>query len=298
MSNVRNCQGVSTVLIAFFLLISLLAAAQEKKEFRYTVGARSVISITNDCGPVTVSPSEDDQVVVTTVSYSDTVSFENEQHGNRIELWASCSRQGSRLADYRVMVTADAVVSLRSSDGALRAQGLSGDIILEAAAASVEVTDISHAHLHIKSLSGPVALTDIRDSHIDIDTVSGNVSIHKVTGSSLKVNSGSGRISYDGDPGVAGEYLFTSHSGDLDVSIPATASVEIKARSLKGKSDQVPSDSQQRAADEPEKPIAKTRNCKCLSLCIALIQRQDPPQAALISYSFTMGLYANDEESR
>jgi len=38
-------------------------------------------------------------------------------------------------------------VSLRSSDGTLRAQGLRADVIMEAAGASVEVTDISDAHL-------------------------------------------------------------------------------------------------------------------------------------------------------
>ena len=45
-------------------------------------------------------------------------------------------------------------------------------------------------------------------------------------------------------PGRVGEYLLTSHSGDLDVSIPATAWVNIKARSVRGQSD-------------PEFPISK-----------------------------------------
>ena len=45
-------------------------------------------------------------------------------------------------------------------------------------------------------------------------------------------------------PGRLGEYLLTSHSGDLDVSIPASAWVDIKARSIKGQSD-------------PEFPIAE-----------------------------------------
>jgi len=99
------------------------------------------------------------------------------------------------------------------------------------------VTDISDAHLHVKTLSGPITLTDIRNSHLDIHSVSGNVTIRNVTGPSVEVNSGSGRISYQGDPGSAGEYMLTSHSGDLEVSIPASALVDIKARSIKGQSD-------------------------------------------------------------
>ena len=66
--------------------------------------------------------------------------------------------------DYTVLVPIDAFVSLRSSDGTIRAQGLRGDVILEAAAGSVEVTDIRDAHLHVRTLSGPISLTDIRGS--------------------------------------------------------------------------------------------------------------------------------------
>ena len=182
-------------------LLALTAAAQDKKEFTYNVGPRAVVSITNNYGPITVKPSGSRQVVVETVSHSDAVSLVNEQHGDRIELRSVSSRQGTDLVDYTVLVPVDAFVSLRSSDGTLRAQGLRGDVILEAAAASVEVTDISDAHLHVKTLSGPITLTDIRNSHLDIHSVSGNVNIRNVTGPSVEVNSGSGRISYQGDPG-------------------------------------------------------------------------------------------------
>jgi DUF4097 and DUF4098 domain-containing protein YvlB len=151
--------------------------------------------------------------------------------------FSTSSRPGTNLVEYIVLVPAAAFVTLRSSDGTLRAQGLRGDLILETASGSAEVTDISDAHLHVKTLNGPISLTDIRNSHLDIHSVRGNVNLHNVTGPSVEVNSGSGRITYDGDPGQVGEYLLTSHTGDLEVSIPANAWVEIKARSIKGQSD-------------------------------------------------------------
>src|SRR5882724_3368185 len=242
--NVRNVLEVPTGVVIVVSLLALTAAAQnaasqskDKKEFTYSVGPRAVVSITNNYGPITVKPSGGRQVVIETVSHSDAVSLVNEQHGDRIELRSMSTRQGTNLVDYTVLVPADAFVSLRSSDGTLRAQGLRGDVLLEAAAASVEVTDISDAHLHIRTLTGPISLTDIRDSHLDIHSVSGNVTIRNVTGPSVEVNSGSGRISYQGDPGSTGEYLLTSHSGDLDISIPASALVDIRAHSIKGQSD-------------------------------------------------------------
>jgi hypothetical protein len=232
--NVVEVPAQIAIVVSF---LTLTAAAQDKKEFIYNVGPQAVVSITNNYGPITVKPSGSRQVVVETVSHSDAVGLVNEQHGDRIELRSISSRQGTDLVDYTVLVPVDAFVSLRSSDGTLRAQGLRGDVILEAASASVEVTDISDAHLHVKTLSGPITLTDIRNSHLDIHSVSGSVTMRNVTGPSVEVNSGSGRISYQGDPGSAGEYMLTSHSGDLEVSIPASALVDIKARSIKGQSD-------------------------------------------------------------
>jgi len=233
MTNARKHSRISTVLLVVFSLLSLLAAAQEKKEFSCTVGPLAVISITNNYGPITVKPSRSSQVLVETIFHSDAVNVVNEQHGDRIELRSTSSRPGTNLVEYTVLVPAAAFVTLRSSDGTLRAQGLRGDVVLEAASGSVEVTDIGDAHLHVKTLSGPITLTDIRNSHVDIHSVRGSVNLHNVSGPSVEVNSGAGRITYDGDPGRVGEYLLTSHTGDLEVSIPASAWVEIKARSMK-----------------------------------------------------------------
>lgn len=238
MTDARSQSAICAVLVAVFPVVSLLAAAQERKEFRYTVGPKAIVSITNNYGAITVKPSTNNQVVATTVSYSDAVTFENDKRGNRIDLRANSRREGSNLVDYTVGVPADAFVSVRSSDGKLQVQGLRGDVVLEGVTGTVEVTDIGNAHLHVKTLSGQVSLTDIRDSHVDVRSVSGNVNIRNVSGLSLEVNSGSGRITYQGDPGAAGEYRLMSHSGDLEVSIPASVPVEIKAHSLKGECDE------------------------------------------------------------
>lgn len=237
MTNCGSCRRIVAILVVVMFLLSL-PAGQEKKEFHYTVGQRAIVSITNNYGPVTVMPSGSDQVGLTTVSHSDAVTFEHEQHGNRIALRAISGTLGTSLVDFSVIVPADAFVTVRSSDAAVHVRGLQGDVVLEAVSGTVEAADINNAHLHVKTLSGPITLTNIRDSHVDVRSVNGDVNLLNVSGSSLEVNSGSGRIKYNGDPGSLGEYLLTSHSGDLEVSIPANAVVEIKAHSLKGESDQ------------------------------------------------------------
>jgi DUF4097 and DUF4098 domain-containing protein YvlB len=127
---------------------------------------------------------------------------------------------------------------VRSSSGTLHVQGLRGDVILQSETATVEVSDISDAHLHVNTLSGPINLTNIRNSHLDVHSVDGNVNLHNVTVSSVEVNSAHGRINFDGDPGSAGEYRLTSRSGDLEISIPTSAPVEIISHSVNGQSDE------------------------------------------------------------
>jgi DUF4097 and DUF4098 domain-containing protein YvlB len=238
MTNARNYREAVRLVVVAAPLLSFLALAQQKKEFNYTVGPKAVISITNNCGSITVKPSGNRQVLITAGSQSDAIGFVGERHGKRIEFRADCNLPRTEHTDYTLLVPVDAFISLRSFDGAVHASGLRGDVILETMSASIVVTDIDHAHLHVRTLGGPVSLTAIGNSHVDVQSVRGDVHISKVSGSFLEVHSGTGRITYDGDPGTAGDYLLASQSGDLEVSIPATASVEIKTQSIKGDPDQ------------------------------------------------------------
>jgi DUF4097 and DUF4098 domain-containing protein YvlB len=235
MVHARKYPGVAVV--SLVLLLSA-ASAQERKEFSYTVGPQAVISITNTYGAITIKPSENREVVVITVSYSTAVSFDHEQHQDRIDLRSISTRQGSGLVDYTVLIPSGALVNARSANGTLHAQGLHGDVILQSDAATVEVSDVSDAHLHVNTLTGSINLTDIRNSHLDVHSVDGNVTLRNVIESSVEVNSTHGRINYDGDPGATGEYRLTSHSGDLEVSIPTSAPVEISSRSVNGQADE------------------------------------------------------------
>lgn len=246
-TKLRLLGGWAADLTAATLMAALLAtslttrsAAQDKKVTTYDVGPTAFIFVTNYYGRITVAPSTKGKVTVTTTSYSDSVTLDNEQHGDRIELRSISNRAGASLVDYSVLVPEDAFIVLESGDGPVHAEGLRGDVILESTKASIEAGNVADAHLHVKTLSGAVHLSQIRNTRIDVNSISGNVELHEVTGSTVNVSSGRGQITYDGDPGAGGEYLFTSHSGDLNLSIPATANADIHAKSMKGVSEGLP----------------------------------------------------------
>jgi hypothetical protein len=78
-----------------------------------------------------------------------------------------------------------------------------------------------------------VSLTNVH-GHVEVVSMGGDVLMNGVNGPLVQVNSNSGRIHYDGDFGSAGEYEFTSHTGNIEALAPAYASIDVLARSTTG----------------------------------------------------------------
>jgi DUF4097 and DUF4098 domain-containing protein YvlB len=86
----------------------------------------------------------------------------------------------------------------------------------------------------VKTLSGPVTLTNVLEGHVEVDSLSGAITLNRVNGPLVQVVSTSGGINYTGDFGDGGEYLLTSHSGDIEATVPENTSADVSARSVKG----------------------------------------------------------------
>ena len=222
---------------AMLTMTATALAAEIHKEYRFNVTPKAGISVNNPYGSVSVKPSTGNVVVVRAVLSSDKVEVDNNAMGNHIEIVSHLlpgadARSGS--IDYEILVPADASITLHSSSGTLRAEKLHGDITLEGAGATVDVRDVSDAHVHVKTLNGAVTLTNVQDGHVEVDSLSGNVILNGVTGPLVQVISTSGGISYTGDFGDHGEYRLTSHSGDIEATVPESTSADVSARSVRG----------------------------------------------------------------
>ena len=226
-----------TVVVGLVVASCLAAAADTRKEYRFTVGSKANISVDTEYGAITVKPGSLNQVVVVALLKSDKADVDSYQKGNRIaiesRLLPGADQQTGRV-DYELTVPLDAAVNLRSSSGPLAAEGLHGDLTFEGATAPVDVRHVSGCHVHIKTMSGAVTLTDIHGGHVEITSISGEVNLNAVTGPLVQVNSGSGKISYDGDFGSGGDYHFTTHTGDIEALVPAATSADFSAHSVLG----------------------------------------------------------------
>jgi DUF4097 and DUF4098 domain-containing protein YvlB len=229
--------GHTIKLLAIGAMMAGTLAAQGRKEYRFNVGPKAGVSVNNPYGSISVRSSSGSVVVINALLHSDKVEVDNSQSGNLVEiqshLLAGADAESGRV-DYEVLVPADASVTLHSSTGPLHAEKLHGDVTLEGAEAAVDVRDISDAHVHVKTLNGQVTLTNVQDGHVEIDSLSGEVTLDRVTGPLVQVISTSGKINYKGDFGSGGEYRLTSHSGDIEATVPEYTSADVSARSVKG----------------------------------------------------------------
>lgn len=218
-------------------LIAETQAAGTHKDYHFNVGPKAGVSVNNPYGSISVKPSTGNVVVISAVLASDKVEVDNNLIGNRVDIQShllpGADAQSGRV-DYEILVPADASVTLHSSTGPLRAEKLHGDVTLEGSAATVEIRDITSAHVHVKTLNGPVTLTNVQDGHVEVDSLSGDVTLNGVTGPLVQVISTSGGINYIGDFGDRGEYRLTSHSGDIEATVPETTSADVSARSVRG----------------------------------------------------------------
>jgi DUF4097 and DUF4098 domain-containing protein YvlB len=214
-----------------------LASAQAKKEFRYSVQPGATVAITNDFGPITVRASTANQVLVTTTAHSNKVEVDGNQSGNRLDIRTHFLQKASGdegAVDYDVQVPNNAALVVRTAGGTVKVQNVSGDVTVESDTGSVDIRDASNGHVHVRTMSGPVTLNNVRNGHVELTSISGEVTLNSVSGSMVSANTTGAAVHFTGDCGGGGEYTLTSHSGNIDVALPAEASVDVTARSVTG----------------------------------------------------------------
>ena len=235
-SNQRAAQCIALTAV----LATTLASAQTRQQKTFACGPKPTVSVTNEYGPIAVHSGAGNQVVVTYILHSDKVEVDTDQSGDRISveshMLAPVGNEAKRV-DYEVLVPAGSSVILRSMSGPMSAEHLRGEVSMSGEAANMDLRDISDGHIHLNTLSGTINLQEIRDVHVEATTLSGDILMKNVSGPLVDVSSNGGKIYYDGDFGGSGSYKLNSHSGDIEASIPATASMDVTAKSDKGRVD-------------------------------------------------------------
>lgn len=221
--------------LLLFLFCAGPAIAAGKKDFRYNLPADGSVTIVNPNGSVTVRQGPGRQVVISASAASDKVEIDARQQGGRIEartheLQPAAGNDGK--VDYEVTVPADATVDIRAAAGPIRVENVRGNLHLEGDTAEITING-GGGSVSVRTVNGPVTLTNVK-ARVDVTSTGGNITMNGVTGSKVTVNTTSGAVTYKGDFAGDGDYSFTNHTGAMDVFLPASASVDLTARSMNG----------------------------------------------------------------
>jgi DUF4097 and DUF4098 domain-containing protein YvlB len=223
------------------ILLSSAHAAEKRKEARIDIAPGGTVNIFSGGGSVALHSGSGRQVLATYTVHSEKIEVDQNTSADkqRVELRTHAlpgqqpTAEEARV-DYDVTVPAGVSVNVSTTSAPITAEGLSGDIGLSSETGQITITSALKSHVRVRSMTAPITLKDVTLSHVDIQSAGGVVQMNNVTGQRISVGTTSGNIEYRGDCSGGGDYILTTHSGAIDVTLPPTASVDLSARSTTG----------------------------------------------------------------
>jgi DUF4097 and DUF4098 domain-containing protein YvlB len=224
-----------------YICLSAAHAADTRKEAKIDIAAGGTVNIVSGGGSIALHVGAGHQLLVTYTVHSQKIEVDQNTSANkqRVELLTHVLPGEKPTAeeakvDYDVTVPAGISVNVSTTSAPITADGLNADIGLSSETGQITVHNIVKSHVHVRSMTAPVSLKDVTMSRVDIQSAGGAIQLKNVTGQRVAVGTTSGNIEYQGDCSGGGDYVLTTHSGAIDVTLPATASVDLTARSTTG----------------------------------------------------------------
>ncbi len=223
------------------IYLSSAHAAETRKEAKIDIAPGGTVNVISGGGSVALHSGSGHQVLATYSVHSDKIEVDQNSSADkqRVELRTHALPGQQPTADearvdYVVTVPAGVSVNVSTTSAPITAEGLSGDIGLSSETGQITISNALKSHVRVRSMTAPISLKDVTISRVDIQSTGGAVQLSNVTGQRVSVGTTSGNIEYRGDCSGGGNYLLTTHSGAIDVTLPPIASVDLSARSTTG----------------------------------------------------------------
>lgn len=132
-------------------------------------------------------------------------------------------------------------VSVDGARGEVKIETVQGDVTLQggrrfvslhSVQGDVEARDLE-GRIQLGSVNGEVHLADAMGS-VTAETVNGDIALQRVRSASVKAATVNGEIRYEGSIEDDGRYAFSTHNGDVVVSVPAGANATVSVSTFNG----------------------------------------------------------------
>ena len=270
----RSLSLAASLAVLFMLTAGAVRAAdkfEEKFEKTVPLPKDGKVDITNISGQISVTSWSRGDVKIEAVKYSD-ASSEAKAKENAAKVMIDVATEGNVVrvetkypkgggifggesvnvsVEYKLTIPTEAGLKAKNISGNIDAEGLgghadlevvSGDITVRTAAKGAECSSVSGdvtvtgvtGDVFVKSVSGDVRAREIKGS-IDAESVSGELELTEVSeANSVRAKALSGGIIYRGSINKAGTYALKSHSGDVEMLIPAGSAFDFEASTFSG----------------------------------------------------------------
>jgi DUF4097 and DUF4098 domain-containing protein YvlB len=144
--------------------------------------------------------------------------------------WLDLSVQGNELD---VTVTgSEAEIAIETVGGDIAVEGGAGLLTLRSIQGEVVVTG-ARGRVEATSVNEDVTLIDV-DGEIQTETTNGELELRNIRADVVRAFAMNGDIEYDGTIRDGGRYVFTSHNGDLEVTVAEDANATVTVATYQG----------------------------------------------------------------
>lgn len=123
-------------------------------------------------------------------------------------------------------------VEVGSESGNILVSDVAGEVHLSSVSGTIVATRVTGA-VDITSVEGDVVLEEAK-GNLSIATVSGDVKLRNAAASFVRAQSTDGDLRYTGTIEPRGAYTFSTHSGDVQLSVPSTVNADITIATWSG----------------------------------------------------------------
>lgn len=246
------------------------ASQTDRETRRFTIGATGQLDLETLSGDVTIRRGSARDLVVEIIREARGTSdaavkaglaetrVVSEERGGRVTIKTAYPRwrRGSGYAvsvSYVVSAPEGTRISTKSMSGNITIDGIHGELSVTTMSGDVTVTDaarlasakavsgdvtLTHVGaedlLEASAMSGAIVITGVKARRLDIGAISGSVTARGVTADEVKLTSMAEDVMFEGTLTARGRYAFTSHSGDVFLTLDGKTGFSFEGSTFSG----------------------------------------------------------------
>lgn len=233
--------------LAALTLAVLATATHSDTTFAVRTGTR--LELNNFAGSIAVQTWNKNAVRVT-AEHSSRVTIEIEGSGPTLSLEARHWRGIPTTVDYQVTVPkwmalelsgVNTDISVENSEAEVNAQSVQGDVSVTGGTKSISATSVE-GDVRIARASGKIECSSVNagvrvtesNGQILVSSINGEIDLTGIDSDDVEASTINGGVSYNGSLKDGGSYRFSTHNGEVAVTVPERANATVSVATFNG----------------------------------------------------------------